>query len=475
MLGYNALFFFSIFPIWIIKFKFPLNDYIFIGLVILLLLFVNYLLLNLLKNKKKLFNTYIAVILTIGVDNSFSLHNDIVLPNKEFFLPIFNNVYFSSLFIIFTIFLINFLICRKLQNKGITIVFSLIFSIFIFNTIDNSKSYKNINNFTKGENFLEVKNPKIVFLLDEMGGLNSHESNSELGQKFDKMAIEFAKKHEFIIYTNVYSNFPQSIRSISKLLNQDVSKTINEKDYSELSRNFYTEHNITKNKLFDSFDSISVFQGMHINYCKNNNVKKCEQFNQFLQTNYMKGFKDTFLTRIVNAWKLYGTSIGAITWRILIQIELIDAFEKSSGEKAAFLNLLHKIKKDINSKKYGLIFAHSMITHRPFGYDVNCNYSGANAIGSYGLINEKEKIRRHNLDRICAIKFLDKFFDELKNINAYKNLDILILSDHGARIRENNPESMLKSIFLHRKKNSSYSEIKEKNTTQKIFFEKIVN
>ena len=189
----------------------------------------------------------------------------------------------------------------------------------------------------------------------------------------------------------------------------------------------------------------------------------------------MKGFKNTFLTRIINAWKLYGTSLGAITWRILIQVELIDAFEKSSGEKAAFLNLLNKIKKDINSKKYDLIFAHSMATHKPYGYDVNCNYSGANAIGSYGLISEREKIRRHNLDRICAIEFLDKFFDELKNINVYNNLDILILSDHGARINENNPESMLKTIFLHRERNSNYSEIREKNTTQKIFFEKIIN
>ena len=307
-----------------------------------------------------------------------------------------------------------------------------------------------------------------------MGGLGSFESQTELGEKFDLMAKVFAKEHDFSIYTNIYSTFPQSIRSISKILNNDVSDKINEKDYSELSDNFYTEYNITKNKLFDNFNSISVYEGMHINYCKNKKVIKCQQFNQFTQTNYINGFKDTFLTRSINGWKLYGTSIGSITWRILIQFELIDGLEKSSGEKAAFLDLLRKVKKDINSEKFDLIFVHSMVTHKPFGLDQNCNYSGKLAMGSFSLIDEKEKVKRHNYDRICTIKFLDEFFNELKKDNTFKNLDIFILSDHGSRIKKNDINSTHKNIFLYRNKNTKFAVVQEKKFIQDAFFKKIL-
>ena len=474
MLGYNLLFIVCFFPVWLIKFKFQSIDYIYIGIFFLLLMCLNHLIIKRIKDKKNIFYIYIASILTFGIDNSLSLHNDVVLPNKDLFLTIFHNVYLFSLFLVILIFCTIFIISKKLQSKGIIIVSSFITVIFAFSMIDGSKSYKNLNEFDKNDKILNFEKSKIVFLLDEMGGLGSFESNTELGKEFDLIAKNFAKKYAFNIYSNIYSTFPQSIRSISKILNNDMSDKINESDYSELSDSFYTEYNITKNKLFDNFDSIAVYEGMHINYCENKKVNKCRQFNQFSQTGYIKGFKDTTLTRLINGWKLYGSSIGSISWRTFIQFELIDGLEKSSGEKAAFLSLLTKVEKDIKSKKFDLIFVHSMVTHKPFGLDQNCNYSGKLAMGSFSLISEKEKVKRHNLDRICTIKFLDQFFKKLKDQKIFDNVEIYILSDHGSRIKQNDINSTLKNIFLFKNINTKYEVIKEKSFIQDIFFKKVL-
>ena len=70
--------------------------------------------------------------------------------------------------------------------------------------IDGSKSYKNLNEFDKNDKILNFEKSKIVFLLDEMGGLGSFESNTELGKEFDLIAKNFAKKYAFNIYSNIY-------------------------------------------------------------------------------------------------------------------------------------------------------------------------------------------------------------------------------------------------------------------------------
>ena len=50
-----------------------------------------------------------------------------------------------------------------------------------------------------------------------------------------------------------------------------------------------------------------------------------------------------------------------------------------------------------------------------------------------------------------------------------ERLEIIIFSDHGARIEMNNPESGLKSILMHRKMGANYNEIDDKGTVPEVF------
>ena len=85
---------------------------------------------------------------------------------------------------------------------------------------------------------------------------------------------------------------------------------------------------------------------MHINYCNlvTGKINKCEQYNPFNQKNFVDGFKNSFLSRSISAWKYNGSTLAAITWRFLMQFRFIDSTIPPYGEKATFENLLKKNK-----------------------------------------------------------------------------------------------------------------------------------
>ena len=493
-LYYNLIFFLSLFPLWITKFKFQIEDYIILFFLISVLFILHNLILKYLNKKSLLFTLYISIILTWGIDNGFSFFNDLIAPNEDFVKTSLFNIYFGSLTLFIVIFIFNFLIVSLLKNKGTIIVSCFIASLFLFNLLDNSKSYKNIPSFNKETVNLKSNKIKVILILDEMGGVKSFESKTKLGKYFDSEIKYFTKKHNLKTYNNVYSICPNSLASVTKTINNDYSneggdllkknflsgeyfkKNCEISEYQKLSDKFYTEYHVIKNKLFDKFKSISVYQGMHIDYCLNGNVTKCEQFNQFKKRNYIKGFKNTTLTRLAGGAKLNGSITGLLMWRVLLQYRLIDSFELSSGEKASFLDLLKNVEKDIASKKYDLVFAHSLVPHRPYGFNSNCNYDGSKSIGTFRLIDVNEKVKRHNVDRICILKFLDNFLINLSKNDFYKDLEIFIFSDHGARIIKTDADSYLKNIFFYKDATNTHKVIEEEKYIQeefwKVFFKK---
>ena len=60
-------------------------------------------------------------------------------------------------------------------------------------------------------------------------------------------------------------------------------------------------------------------------------------------------------------------------------------------------------------------------------------------------MTSEEKFIQHNIERICMIKLLDKFFENIKKNKDYNNTNIIIASDHASRISE---EDKYSAIFL---------------------------
>ena len=108
--------------------------------------------------------------------------------------------------------------------------------------------------------------------------------------------------------------------------------------------------------------------------------------------------------------------------------------------------------------------------HKPYGYSKNCKYDGKLSLGNYsGKMSAEKHSYRHNLDRICTLKFLDNFLSDLKNINYLDKLEIIILSDHGSKNQMDDPESSLRNILFYKKPDLSYKEIDKKSILQKVF------
>ena len=68
---------------------------------------------------------------------------------------------------------------------------------------------------------------------------------------------------------------------------------------------------------------------------------------------------------------------------------------------------------------------------------------------------------------MCFI-FLDNFLQNLKKNNNLKNINVTLMSDHGARIADNE-DSNLSVIYAYKDKLTKYKEFNEKTTGQKIF------
>ena len=299
-----------------------------------------------------------------------------------------------------------------------------------------------------------------------MSGINSYESKTPEGKKFNKHLFDLAKKNNLTVYENIFSNNEFTLKSLGSLLNFEdkiILKNIIQK------RQNFMKITLIKNKFFDEFKNISAYQSVHLNYCNHINIKKCKSFNPFEKKDYIKGFKDNKLTHLINAWKFDGSITSLFVWRILRQFDLIDVTISPQGEKASLPFLFDQIKDDMSSKKFDLILAHTLVPHKPYGYNSQCNYVGKKSLGNYNnsLSIEKHTLY-HNIDRTCTIKFIDEFLDEIKRekINYKK---IYFLSDHGSRNIMDNPLSSLSVIYFTKEKSKKYKNIKKKSILQTEF------
>ena len=468
---YSILNFICLFPLWFLKFKVYKVEVIFPILFFLILWIMSCFIFFVLKKakKKNLLYFFTALITLYGLDNHFSLHRELT-NSLSFLTNNFGGPYYSSLLLLVVLFLILLSFNFFLRENASKISLIAILAILITSFFDN-KSITNLKNFSKDTSLLK-EDVTVVLIFDEMSGMNSYESKTKEGKVFDQLLYKVSKKHDLTLFSNVQTSFPSTIKSIGSLVNIDKKLDLQKLVKVENS-NFHYNNSLLKNELFNSFESVSVFQSVHINFCDNPNVKKCNSFNPFKKKDYILGFKDNSLTHFVNAWKYDGSIISLFVWRMLRHFEFIDVTLSPQGEKASFDSTLSFVAEDIKSKKYDLIFGHFLVPHKPYGYNEKCYYEGKRSLGNYNKSLDIDKHTYfHNIDRTCTIIFIDKFLDDLENRNIKYN-NIYFLSDHGSRNLVDNPRSSLNNIFFIKEKNGKYFEIDKFVTLQEEFKKRI--
>tara|TARA_Y100000816_G_scaffold249613_1_gene199243 strand:- start:630 stop:2048 length:1419 start_codon:yes stop_codon:yes gene_type:complete len=463
----SLLCFVAFFPIFSLKSN--LNN---IEIILSIFFFlVPILILNYVLIKKKLINNffsklYLSILIVLSIDNSLGLWNGVIQPLRPYFIDIFTVIYYPSVLFLFILIIIFYLIITFTEKKFLNIILVFVSTIFLFSVFDQAKSYKKIKDYE-----LETKEifPKtnIVFIFDEMSGLNSFESRYDNNQ-IDEKIKNFYKKYNFEFYSNIKSTASNSVSSLSSLLNL-TSEFVRKQTVRE-SKNYFYEYEMHKNLFFEKFKNISVYQNIHIDYCLAKNISKCKTYNPFSQKVFLDGFKNTFFTKIISLWKLNGSIISTLTWRTLREIRIIDSILEPEGHKVSFNNLFNNINNDIVSKNYDLIFVHTLVPHRPYGFNEDCKYNGKLSLRN-NLFSEKEHINQHNIERNCVINFLDNFINNLKLKDKLNTLDITILSDHGARISKDDESSNVSVMFAIKNQNTIYKEFSEDAIMQSVFKE----
>ena len=447
----NIIFFLCFFPIFIVHSNLNLGEISLTFLILLILIILNFYFLKFLSRKKNVyFKLYISFVISFGLDNQLGLFNGVIQSNITFFINYFKIIYIPALLVFLILFfIIFFLIWIADKNKILKIFIFAMSTLFIFNIFDNTKNHNEIPYFVNKINSSYEKKT-LVLIWDEMSGLNSLSSDSKEGKIVNKNFIDFFKKYNLNYHPNAYSISKNSIGSLSSLVNFENKVFKINSGIVKTSKNYFVEYEMVQNKFFENFNSISVIQNIHINYCKNNKVQKCYQYNP-LNLKLIDANPD-LKSKLISSWSLNGSIVSKFIWRMLRQYNLITSTLEPEGEKLFIRNILNYARKDLISNKFDLIFLHLLVPHKPYGFDNNCKYdvklSNLNI-----FMDEKEHIKRHNIERNCVIKFMDEFLESLKSLN---DLRIIILSDHGSRIN-NSKNSSLSTIFAYKDYNQKFS------------------
>lgn len=456
----------SFFPVFTIRSNLNLIEILFSILIFVLpILILNFFILSKKLLKKKFFNVYLAVVIVFGIDNNLGLWNGFIEPSRQILLKNFDVIYYPGFFLLIILIALISILLSFTDKKFMNVIVVFLITIFLFNIFDQTKSYKKIKDYENVNNS-KYKITDVVIVFDEMSGLNSFSSKTKNGKEFDLFAKKLFKNFNFELYSNVYSITNNSISSLSSMLNFANSEELR-LNVTKESKNYFYEYELKKSLFFESFKSISIYQNIHIDYCKFDNVKKCKTYNPFNQKEYLIGFKNSFLTKIISLWKLNGSIFSTLKWRFLREIRLIDSILEPEGHKISFNDFFNNLEKDIYSSNYDLIFAHTLVPHRPYGLKKDCSYDGSLSIRNSSYSTDKS-VNQHNIERMCVLKFLEKFLKNLEKNQSLDKINLTILSDHGSRIMSYK-NSSLSVIYAYRNKNTTYKEIKKEVLSQNIF------
>lgn len=435
---------------------------------------------------EKIFNIYFALIFVYSLDQNYGIMSHVdIIPNFLNINPYPLYIYLTSFFVLLLLFLIIFIFIVNFRVKAIKVLFAFTFVAVLINLTDNRNYSYFAKNFYKESSFKQIENKNkkktLIILLDEVSGIESYESNHKSGKAVKKKMQKFFNEWDFISYPNAYSLNQSSATSIPLLLNflyEESKMDIYKKEYvneytGKLIRAnkkyFLSDNELIENKFFDQFegDKITVFQSMSINFCNNIKVVYCLQYNPFKHNYYyIDGVKNKKLSRIISLWKLQGSILSNYVWRIL-RIKLIDNTLDPYGEKMTIDSVLNDLVKYTIYSDTDLIFFHTLFSHKPYGFDENCNYDGSKSMNQHKQ-NVEWKTLQNNIERTCIINKLEKLFQILKSKNSWENLNVVVLSDHGSRISKENFEmSYLSSIFAI--KSSEYEIVNDRISTQFLF------
>tara|TARA_B100000886_G_C20426530_1_gene494374 strand:- start:5794 stop:7377 length:1584 start_codon:yes stop_codon:yes gene_type:complete len=325
--------------------------------------------------------------------------------------------------------------------KIFTLIIIILFFVNLINDFSLHSKNQKIENVKINKKFSTKKNKKkIILLLDEMVGHDGIDENINYAKFAKKSYLELSEKFNLKLYSSAYSIYHDSIDSIPNLLNFDfqTNKLNSKKYYAEKILDKKTKWILKKNKLFEQNYNQKIITNKNqiMSYCTKI-VKNCLVSNAINNLDiYIENFdfsqKDFFIKKIHNQRSITFQFI----WRLLLEKNLINDYHYLIFNKVKFLNDLKNLNEIIDNTNYDIYFFHFIFPHKPFVFDINlkenkCFFTKKYLQNNF-LRNKKQVLEQHYKEIICTNIYLDTFLKKINDNSRLKNnTQIILLSDTG--------------------------------------------
>ena len=482
-------------PLWVYEEFNNINSSFFTIIIFYLsLFFLPYIYLSNKKKKlKKIERLFFSLIIFYGLDLKIGFWKFLSNLFFEFRFNQIENLFFLYIPSFFIVILITFSINKFIKKNFLEKRNFLIFTFLIFISFNFSKNYylnfkhQTINeyNSTLKEDY-KKKDKLIIIVLDEMIGYGGIDEKINFGKHAKQSYIDLYNKFNFNLYINSYSKYISTRDSLPHALNFDLESIdyIDKKYFQNNLLDHTTKSTLKKNLFFERNNKILTLKNRAINYC-NKKTTVCLRNNFIsLDKNYfLKNFKYNKLEIFIKKAKSEGSILYQYLWRSLYELNFIHGYINLVFDKVQFENQLSNLPKIIKNSDHDLYFFHFLFPHRPFIFEIDnqkkCLFSKNKTQDIY-FTNRTENVEQHYKEIICTNYLVQNFLTNLSKDNFLEEINILITSDTGLKIRGNQKKQQYyvdahANLFAIKLKDEKFSKISEEVTSSQELFSRYFN
>lgn len=302
-------------------------------------------------------------------------------------------------------------------------IFSVLGLIYAANVAYEAIMFKGVwhsAHKTEGTMFRFSKKQNVIFLV-----LDTFASPA-----FNRILEEDAQYKEifsdFVYFRNTVASFPTTAMSIPAILSGTVYD--NSLPMTDFSRNVMA--NSLPNLLYDHGYGADLVTLGH--YCYWLKTKSCTSLQIANSEDYRRAETQEAL-RLLDL-SLFRASPQTLKRYIYNDHEwrLQRAFQARKGPAihTQSLDFMDTLERSAELSLDGPVFKffHLMIPHQPYRLDAECSYT---------TMYKHYTQRNFGIQSRCALKLAHRLLEVLRNLEAYDNSTIVILADHGAKLKFN--------------------------------------
>lgn len=295
--------------------------------------------------------------------------------------------------------------------------------------------------------------PILYIIFDEHMSIKWTPNNITSAVRAKQDMIDFYDKFDFLLFTNAFSRYADTDASLSNALNFSAHHFKVALSKKEQGRK------LIRNKVFEILKKrgyrIRIYQSQYMDFCDSDDerIEFCLEYGN----NYIGDLQGTDISTIHKALLIIGHWFRAIEFKeISVVRSILSTFLGKNLLRVPILGvpyrrvgpinvvpIMERLRTDLNHFPRGTaFFAHFLIPHYPYVYDDQFTLkkdpsTWLGPSGWYGDQIPPPRIEqyRHYYDQVRGLyRWLNKWFDELKEIGLLNDIVVIFHGDHGSKI-----------------------------------------